>query len=556
MTLKLVIVGGVAGGASAAARARRLSESAEIILVERGPYVSFANCGLPYHIGGEIGQRDKLLVQTVDGLRQRFRLDVRTRCEVTAIDAANRTVRIRNLETGEEQTEAYDKLVLSPGAAPLRPPIPGIDHARIHTLRNMQDMDRIKAAVDEGAKSALVVGGGFIGLEMAENLHRRGLHVTLVELLPQVMPPLDPEIAGGLHAELSRHDVKLHLADGVVSFEDASGAVRATLKSGAAVTCDLVILSVGVKPDTALAEQAGVRLGARGAIEVDQHMRTSDPNIYAIGDAVLVEDFVLGGPTLVPLAGPANRQARIAVDHIFGRGARFRGVQGTSVVRVFDKTVAMTGASEKTLRQRAVRYEKVYIHPMQHAGYFPGAQQMMLKLLFDPESGRVLGAQAIGGDGVDKRIDVLATAIQAGLTVFDLEEVELAYAPQYGSAKDPINMAGFVASNVVRGDDHVVHVADLDELDPESVTIVDVRQPAEFERGAVPNARLHPLPNLRDQLDQIPTDKPVIVYCQAGQRGYFASRILQQHGYDVRNLSGGYLTFAAVQGARQSAEKK
>ena len=552
--MKLVIVGGVAGGATAAARARRLDEDAEVILFERGPDVSFANCGLPYHIGGEIGRRQALHVQTEVGLRRRFALDVRTRCEVVAIDRELKRVRARELETGREYEEDYTHLLLSPGAAPVRPPIPGVEHPRILTLRNMQDMDRIKAVVDAGARSALVVGGGFIGLEMAENLNRCGVDVTLVELLPQVMPPLDSEVAARLHQELAAHGIELYLADGVTSFEDADGRVRAQLSSGRTVAADLVVLSVGVRPDTALAKEAGLELNDRGALIVDEHMRTSDPRIYAVGDAVQVTDAVSGVPTMVPLAGPANRQARIAVDCIFGRRSRYRGTQGTSIVRLFNVTAAMTGASEKVLRQRGTAYRKVYVHRNHHVGYFPGAEPMMIKLLYAPEGGRVLGAQIVGGAGVDKRIDVLAVALQAGMSVADLEEAELAYAPQFGAAKDPINIAGFVAGNALGGDEVFIYPEDLDEAISSGWQIVDVRRPDEFEAGHIPGAQSLPLDELRQRCAEIALGTPVVTYCDVGQRSYYANRILRQRGYRAYNLAGGIRTYRLSQLAQRKRD--
>jgi NADPH-dependent 2,4-dienoyl-CoA reductase/sulfur reductase-like enzyme/rhodanese-related sulfurtransferase len=546
---KLVIVGGVAGGATAAARARRLDENAEIVLLERGENVSFANCGLPYHIGGEIAARQELLVQTKEGLTRRFALDIRTQSEVTGIARGAQTVHVRDLTTGREYDESYDFLLLSPGADPIRPPLPGIDHPRIFTLRNLADMDRIKQVVDGGAKDALVVGGGFIGLEMAENFRRRGLHVTLVELLPQVMPPLDPEMAAPIHEELTTNGVQLHLGDSVTGFADVGGRVRATLKSGTALETDLVMLAVGVRPDAKLARDAGLTLSERGAIVVDEHMRTSDPAIYAVGDAVQVRDAVLGGMTLVPLAGPANRQARIAADNICGRPSRYRGSQGTAVVRVFNLTVACTGASEKVLRQRAVAFKKVYVTAPHHAGYFPGAQPMLIKLLFTPDDGRILGAQIVGGAGVDKRIDVLALAIQAGLTVADLEEAELAYAPQFGSAKDPVNMAGFVAGNVLRGDDEYVYAEELHEAARAGWTIVDVREEPEFAAGHIPGALLVPLSQLRQRWREIPRDKPIAVHCAAGQRAYYACRFLRQEGLPCKNVPGGFRLLRYFQAA-------
>lgn len=542
MGKKIVIVGGVAGGATAAARARRLSEDADIVVIERGANVAFANCGLPYHIGGEIERRSALFVQTAAGLTSRFALDIRTRREVVSIDRDARTVKVRELESGREYDESYDALLLSPGAGPVRPPIPGVGHPRIFTLRNMADMDRIKRAVAD-AKSAAVVGGGFIGLEMAENLRRRGLDVTLIEMLSQVMPPLDPEIANRLHIELEEHAVELRLSNGVESFADAGGAVRLLLKSGARIDADVVILAVGVRPDTKIARDAGLGLNDRGAIVVDEHMRTSDPHIYAVGDAVAVNEPVLGGEAMVPLAGPANRQARIAADNIFGRESKYRGAQGTSVLGVFGVTVASTGASEKTLKSRNIDYRKVYIHRGQHVGYFPGAQSMMIKLLFAPNDGRILGAQIVGGAGVDKRIDVIAIAIQAKMTVHDLEEVELAYAPQFGAAKDPINIAGFVAGNLLRGDDEFMHAEELNGELRDDLTLVDVRSPLEFAAGRIPGAINIPLPDLRKRWREIPRDKPILVYCESGTRSYYAGRILRQLGANCRNLAGGMKTY-------------
>ncbi len=548
MSKKLVIVGGVAGGATAAARARRLDEQAEIVVFERGPDVSFANCGLPYHIGGEIPGRAALLVQTKAGLTQRFKLDIRTRTEITCIDRAARLVQARELETGRSYTERYDALLLSPGAAPLVPPIPGVQHPAVLTLRNLADMDRIKTRVDAAAQSALIVGGGFIGLEMAENLRRRRLAVTIVEALPQVMPPLDPEFAARLHIELHHNGVALHLNDGVTAFDDVGGRARARLTSGLTVEADLVVLSVGVRPESGLAQDAGLELGPRGAIVVDEHMRTSDPAIYAVGDAVQVRDPVLDGAAWVPLAGPANRQARIAVDHIFGRPARFRGVLGTSVVRVFGLTAAQAGASEKSLKSRGVAYRKVYVHRPHHVTYFPGAQAMMIKLLFTPDTGRLLGAQIVGGEGVDKRIDVLATALQAGLTVFDLEDLELAYAPQFGAAKDPLNIAGNVAANLLRGDEDFVYAEELTEAARPNWTILDVREPAEFTAGHIPGAVHIPLGELRARWTELPRDKPLAVYCAVGQRAYYATRILRAKGLRPRNIAGGFTTYNLTHG--------
>ncbi len=443
----------MAGGASCAARARRLNEEAEIVLLERGPYVSFANCGLPYHIGGVIEQRDRLLVQTPERLKEIFHLDVRVRHEVLRIDRENRQVVVRDRETGREYTESYDALALSPGAEPVRPPIPGVNCGSVRTLRNMEDMDGILSILGESStRSAVVVGGGYIGLEMAEALCERGLKVTLVELAPQVMGPADAEMVAPLHDELQRHGVDLRLETSVSAFQETDDGLEVHLSTGDTVTCGLAVLAIGVKPEVRLAREAGLKIGALGGIVVDEYLRTSDPAIYAVGDAIETRDFMSGGAALLPLAGPANRQGRLVADHLFGRAQRWRGTQGTAICKVFGLAIGMTGSSEKVLKRLGRAYEKVYVHPAHHAGYYPGATQLSLKLLFDPSDGRVLGAQAVGSRGVDKRIDVLAMAIQAGMTVFDLEETELCYAPPYGSAKDPVNFAGFVAGNILRGD--------------------------------------------------------------------------------------------------------
>lgn len=543
--MKIVIVGGVAGGASAAARARRLGEEARIVLFERGPDVSFANCGLPYYIGGEIAEREKLLVTTPDRLRSRFEIDVRTRTMVESIDREARTVRARDLASGRVYEESYDKLILAPGAAPLRPPIPGIDLPGVFTLRNLQDVDRVKGRVDQGIDDAVVVGAGFIGLELAENLVRRGVATTVVELQDQVLPPFDREMTTPLAGHLMAKGVTLLLGRSAEAFESTPDGLVVRLKSGEDRSTGLVILGIGVRPESGLAEGAGLEVGPRGGIRVNEHLQTSDPDIYAVGDAIEATDFVLGGRAQVPLAGPANRQGRLAADHIFGRDARFRGVQGTAIVRVFERTAAMTGASEKVLRRAGRPYRKVYIHPAHHAGYFPGAEVMTLKLLFDPASGRVLGAQAVGGAGVDKRIDVLAMAIQAGMTVFDLEEAELAYSPQYGSAKDPVNMAGFVAAGLLRGDHPQIDVEDILEA-PEGrrPSLLDVRTREEFTESHIPGAVNIPVDELRRRLGEVPRDREVAAYCQVGQRGYLATRILLDAGFRAANVGGGYLTFA------------
>lgn len=546
--MKLLIVGGVAGGASAAARSRRLSENAEIILFERGPDVSFANCGLPYHIGGEIVERQKLLVTTPQKLRSRLKLDVRTRSSVEAIDRTAKKIRVRDLASGREYDETYDKLILAPGAAPLRPPIPGIDLPGIFTLRNLQDVDRIKDRVDHGVKQVVVVGAGFIGLELVENFVKRGIATTVVELQDQVLPPFDKEMTTPILRTLLAQGVNVLLGQSAEKFEERPGGLTVWLKSGQQLSAQLVILGVGVRPENKLAVDAGLEVGPRGGIRVNERLETSDPDIYAVGDAIEVKDFLSGDPTQVPLAGPANRQGRIAADNIFGRSAKFRGTQGTAIVGVFDRTAAMTGASEKALRRAGRHFRKVYVHPGHHAAYYPGAEQMTLKVLFDPETGKLLGAQAVGGAGVDKRIDVLAVAIQAGLTVFDLEEMELAYAPQYGSAKDPINMAGFVAGGLMRGDHPQVDVESIVAAPAEQRPfLVDVRTPQEFSDGHIPGAVNVPIDELRSRLEEFPHDRKIAAYCEVGQRAYLATRILRQRGYLASNIGGGYKTFMLFQ---------
>jgi NADPH-dependent 2,4-dienoyl-CoA reductase/sulfur reductase-like enzyme/rhodanese-related sulfurtransferase len=541
--MKLVIVGGVAGGASAAARARRLSEQTEIVVFERGPDVSFANCGLPYYLGGEITDRSKLLVVKPEVLRQRFNLDVRTRTAVEAIDRVAKTVRARDLATGRQYVERYDKLILAPGAAPLRPPIPGIDLPGVFTLRNLQDTDRIMERLNAGVRQAVVVGAGFIGLEMVENLVRRGVAVTVVELQPQVLPPLDAEMTTPILAELTRHSVSVLLGDSAEAFVPTTDGLIVRLKSGRFLPAQIVIVGVGVRPENQLAGAAGLDVGPRGGIRVNAHMQTNDPDVYAVGDAVEVTDAVTGEPTQVPLAGPANRQGRIVADHAQGRPSRFRGTQGTAIVRVFDKTAALTGASEKTLKRIGRPYRKVYVHPTHHAGYYPGAEQMTLKILFDAGTGKLLGAQVVGGAGVDKRIDVLAVALQAGMTVFDLEEVELAYSPQFGSAKDPVNVAGFVAAGLLRGDHPQRDVEEVIRPAANAPLLLDVRTATEFAAGHIPGAMNIPVDELRARLAEVPRDRSVVTYCQVGIRGYLATRVLREHGYDAANLGGGYTTY-------------
>ncbi len=536
--MRILVVGGVAGGASAAARARRLSEKAEIVIFERGEHISFANCGLPYHIGGIITDRDRLLVQTPGSMLKTFRIDARVRTEVLRIDPAKKLIVTKDLPTGTERNEPYDFLILSPGAEPVRPPLPGIDSRRIFTLRNLGDMDAIKKAAEGTKERALVIGGGYIGLEMAEALRERGIPVTLVELMPQVMGPADPEMAAPLHRELTLRGVDLRLGTSVKAFRDEKESLVAELSTGE---------SVGVKPETRLAGEAGLKLGSKGGILVDKHMRTSDPSIFAVGDAVEVKDFVTDEPSLIPLAGPANRQGRIAADNIFGRNSFYKKTQGTAICKVFDLAIGMTGASEKTLKRLKKPYEKIYIHAASHASYYPDAFPVNLKLIFDPENGKILGAQAVGADGVDKRIDVIATALRAGLTIYDLEDLELSYAPPYGSAKDPVNYAGFVAANVARGDLKVCHPEDVKNPKKDR-QILDVRPAASIAAGLIPGAVNIPLEELRDRLPELSKEKEYLVYCKVGLRGYLACRILSQNGFKCRNLTGGYETYRASLG--------
>lgn len=551
---KVVIVGGVAGGASAAARLRRLCETVQIVLVERGPHISFANCGLPYHIGGVIVDRDRLLVQTPEAMRERYGIDVRIRSEVIAVDRAQKLVYIRDRATGNEYSESYDALVLSPGAEPIRPAIDGVHLPGVMTLRSIPDMDAIMARISErGVEHAVIVGGGYIGLEMAEALIERELRVTLVELEPQVMGNIDPEMAASVADELRLNGVQLMLNSSVRGIVEEDGKLDVRLSSGDSVRAELVIVSVGVRPETTLAKAAGLTLGARGGIVVNEQMQTSDPAIYAVGDAVEVADFVTGAATLIPLAGPANRQGRIVADHICGRDSAYRHTQGTAICKVFNLAAAATGLNEKQLKRANVPYEKVYVHPASHAGYYPGAMQMSLKLLFDPRTGKILGAQAVGADGVDKRIDVLAVAQRAGLSVQDLQHLELCYAPPYGSAKDPINYAGFVASSVLNGDMPICHAAEAADPAPHQ-RLVDVRAPVEVQNGTIPGAINIPLDQLRQRLDELPRDKELLVFCQVGLRGYLGCRILLQHGFSCRNLSGGYRTYCAATGTGRTLE--
>ncbi len=561
--MKVVIVGGVAGGASCAARLRRLDEKAEILMVERGPYVSYANCGLPYHVGGVIPKESSLLVANEAYFKANLGIDARTSCEAVAIDPKKKTVDLKNVKTGEVTTESYDKLVLSPGAPSIRPPLPGIDLPGIFHVRTVPDVKAIREWVEGGTSfltgmarysgiqyvkpttRAVVVGGGFIGIEMAENLVGLGFEVTLIQKGNQLLGPLDPEIARLVQEHMKKHGVRLVLGDGVAGFAQLEGgALEVKTTSGKTHPADVVILAIGVRPDTTLAKAAGLEVGERGGIRVDEHMRTSDPDILAVGDAVEVTHFVTGQPSLIALAGPANRQGRIAADVIAGRQSRYRGTQGTAIIGVFGGAAAWTGVCEKTLKRLGdTDYEKIFIFPNSHAGYYPGAKLLGLKVLFRKSDGRLLGAQALGEDGpaVDKRISALAVALQMKATIYDLEEAELCYAPQFGGAKDPVNFAGMVAADVLRGDMPLAH---WDETD--GAFLLDVRTPIELVVESVPGAVNIPLHLLRARLGELPKDREILVICRSAQRAYYATRILLQNGLRARNLSGGMLARAMV----------
>lgn len=546
--MNYLIIGGVAGGATVAARLRRMDEKANIILFERGKYVSYANCGLPYYIGDTINNREKLFVQTAKGFTDRFRIDIRTEQEVTAIRPDKKEVEIKNLSTGETYTETYDKLVLSPGAEPLRPGIEGIGSKKIFTLRNVPDTDTIKNYVNtENPKRAIVVGGGFIGLEMAENLHDLGIQVDVVEMANQVMAPLDFSMAAIVHRQLTDKGVGLHLEDGVSRFEEKDGGVTVHLRSGKQIATDMVLLSIGVRPETKLAKDAGLAIGERGGIAVNDYMQTSDADIYALGDAVEVRHLVTRQPALIPLAGPANKQGRIVADNIvFGNKKKYPGSIGTSIAKVFDLTVAAAGANAKLLQQNNIPYISSYTHGASHAGYYPGAVPLSIKILFAPENGKLLGAQIVGFNGVDKRIEMLAQVIQRGGTVHDLAELEHAYAPPYSSAKDPVNMAGFVAENILNKKSRIIQWRELAELPADTIRI-DVRTHDEYKLGTIPGFINIPVDELREHLDELPKEKPIVVTCAVGLRGYLAYRILVQNGFKhVRNLSGGYKTWSVA----------
>jgi len=595
MPLKVLIVGGVAGGASAAARLRRLDETAEIIVFEKGEYISYANCGLPYYIGEVIKKKERLIVQTPENMRKRFNIDIRVNSEVISIDRKSKTVEVLDRSNNRIYTESYDRLILSPGAEPVKPRRGGVDSQRVFTLRDIPDTYRIKDFIDNSRpENAVIVGAGFIGLEMAENLHERGIRVTIVELSDHVMGPLDPDMAAFVHQYLRSKGISLYLKNGVSEFVPDGERIGVKLSDGRLLPADMVILAVGVRPNVKLAAAAGLKLGKSGGIAVDEFMQTSDPDIYAVGDAVEVQNFMgtvlknvaTGGraasgekaaavdeasdnaatmraepgkepgtepgtepvrTVLVPLAGPANKQGRIAADNICGRNVKYNGTQGTSIVKLFDMTVAQTGLNEKRLKEMGADYEKSFTYSLSHAGYYPGSTPMTIKLLFEKTDGTILGAQIVGYDGVDKRIDVIATAIRAGMTVFDLQELELSYAPPFSSAKDPVNIAGFVASNLLKGDVSIYHWDEIGDLDRTRALLLDVRTKAEFSLGTINGAVNIPLDELRERIGELPADKSIYVFCQVGLRGYIAARMLMGRGFaSVKNLNGGYLVYNTI----------
>lgn len=546
MSKKIVIIGGVAGGASAAARLRRLDEDAHIVMLERDEYISFANCGLPYHISGTIEERSKLIVQTPQAMYSRFRIDIRNFSEVVAVDTGKKLVKIRSTEKGDYE-ESYDSLIIAPGAGPFVPNIPGADSSKAFTLRNIADTDKIKAYVDaKGTESAVVVGGGFIGLEMAENLRERGVDVTLVEAMNHVMAPLDDDMSIILEKELDAHGVRLALGDGLQSITDVAGGVEIALQSGRKLSANMVVLAIGVRPATDFLKGSGIELGPKGHIVVDDQMRTNAPDVYAVGDAIQIKDFVTGAPGAVPLAGPANKQGRIVADVICGMDSRYEGTQGTSIIKVFGLAGACTGANERTLKRMGIPYHKVMTHPFSHATYYPGSVQFDTKFLFGPDN-KILGCQMVGKDGVDKRMDVVATAMRLGAKATDLTKLELAYAPPFSSAKDPVNMLGYVAENILNGQEILTDWDAALARDTAKTTLLDVRTVKEFEQGHVPGAVNIPVDELRERLGELDKSKEILEYCMVGIRAHVAYRILAQAGFKAANITGGWKTYAYLQ---------
>ena len=555
--MKVVIVGGVAGGATAAARIRRLDEKAQIVVFERSGYISYANCGLPYYIGDVITDAEELTLQSPESFYSRFRVDMRVHHEVTEIHPEKKTVSVKNLKTGEEFEESYDKLILSPGAKPTQPRFFGADLDKVFTLRTVEDTLRIKNYINENhPKSAVLAGGGFIGLELAENLRELGMDVTVVEYAKQLMSPFDSDMVALIHNEMRKHDVKLVLGRAVEGFEEKDGGVDVLLKDEAPLHADMVVLAIGVTPDTALAKEAGLELGIKGAIVVNDRMETSVPDIYAAGDAVQVKNSVTGDDALFSLAGPANKQGRIIADNICGLDSRYKGSQGSSVIKVFDMTAALTGINERTAKATGIDADTVILSPMSHAGYYPGGKVMTIKVIFEKDTYRLLGAQIVGYDGVDKRIDVLATAIRAGLKATDLKDLDLAYAPPYSSAKDPVNMAGFMIDNIAKGVLKQWHLEDADKLPRDgSVTLLDTRTVGEYTQGHIEGFKNIPVDELRERLDEVEKGKPVYVICQSGLRSYIASRILEGNGYTAYNFAGGFRFYDAVTNDRALIER-
>ena len=553
--MKVVIVGGVAGGATAAARIRRLDEQAEIVVFERSGYISYANCGLPYYIGGVIEDPEELTLQTPESFFRRFRIHMKVRHEVTAIHPEKKTVSVKNLETGAVFEESYDKLLLSPGAKPLWPSLPGMDSDKLFTLRTVEDTLRIKEFIDQNKpKSAVMVGGGFIGLEVAENLRELGLEVTIVQRPKQLMNPFDSDMAAFIHAEVRKHGVQLALGHSVAGFEEKNGGIEVLLKDSAPIHADLVVLAIGVTPESGLAKDAGLALGMKGSILVNDRMETSVPDIYAVGDAVQVKHYVTGENALIALAGPANKQGRIAADNICGGDSRYLGSQGSSVIKIFDMTAASTGINETNARKSGLDVDTVILSPMSHAGYYPGGKLMTMKVVFEKETYRLLGAQIVGYEGVDKRIDVLATAIHAGLKATQLKDLDLAYAPPYSSAKDPVNMAGFIIDNISRGLKQW-HLEDARNLPRDgSVTLLDTRTEGEYRRGHIEGFRNIPVDELRARIGEIEAGKPVYVICQSGLRSYIATRILEGYGFEAYNFAGGFRFYDAVMNDRALVE--